>query len=317
MRNTNVCKHIRGEYFVRILHIWDQAGVACTLAKYQTLLGHESKVLIVGAIDKYGIYEFYRKYCTKIDRLDFVKTCLSEAECADLIHVHSRSDIFLEVYRKFRTSKKIVLHYHGTDVRGFKGDDLKGMDLGRKIIVRSRRAITKLRNRCRLLKLGYFESVNTEAQRISRITLVSTPDLLGLVDKAIHLPAPIDTDHFKQYPSFNKQKKALIINTEVTNTELALKYCNSNNINLDIEVYDRTKKPIMFKEMPKLLNTYEVYVDIRYVNNIILENLSKTAIESLACGLKVLDYGLNIRRSVPQEHLPVNVTSLLSKLYSR
>lgn len=147
------------------------------------------------------------------------------------------------------------------------------------------------------------------------ITLVSTPDLLGLVDSAIHLPAPIEIDHFKQYPSFNKQKKALIRNTEVTNTELALKYCNSNNINL--EVYDRTKKPIMFKEMPQLLNKYEVYVDIRYVNNIILENLSKTAIESLACGLKVLDCGLNLRRSVPQEHLPVNVTSLLSKLYSR
>jgi len=79
MRNTDVCKHIRGEYFVGILHIWDRAGVACALAKYQTLLGHESKVLIVGSIDKYGIYEFYRKYCIQIDRLDFVKTCLSEA----------------------------------------------------------------------------------------------------------------------------------------------------------------------------------------------------------------------------------------------
>ena len=53
------------------------------------------KRLIVGAIDKYGIYEFYKKYCTKLDRLDFVRTCLSEAECTDLIQVHSRSDIFL------------------------------------------------------------------------------------------------------------------------------------------------------------------------------------------------------------------------------
>ena len=92
MRNTDVSKYIRGEYFLRILHIWDQTGVACvTPAKYQTLLGHDSKVLIVGAIDKYGIYEFYRKYFYQNNRLDFVKTCLSEAEWADLIHVHSRN----------------------------------------------------------------------------------------------------------------------------------------------------------------------------------------------------------------------------------
>ena len=70
------------------------------------------------------------------------------------------------------------------------------MDFGRKIIVRFRRAITKVRNRCRLLKLGYFESANTEAQRISRITLVSTPDLLGVVDSAIHLPTPVEYRSF-------------------------------------------------------------------------------------------------------------------------
>ena len=98
------------------------------------------------------------------------------------------------------------------------------MDLARKIIVRSRRARQNLGTGAvcltKNIKTRVFKSANTEAQRVSRITLVSTPDLSGLVNNAIHLPAPVDTDHFKQYPSLNKQKKALIINKEVTDTEL-------------------------------------------------------------------------------------------------
>ncbi|MGI8832327.1 MAG: hypothetical protein ACR2IS_06800 [Nitrososphaeraceae archaeon] len=302
---------------MRILHTWDQAGVACTLAKYQTIAGNESKVIVSAAVDKYGIYDFYKRYCMVIDGSNFAKTCLSEAENADLIHVHSRSDIFLEAYRKFRRSKKLILHYHGTDVRGFKGDNLDGMDPARKIVAKSRRSIIKIRNKCRLLRIGYWQSANTEAQNISRTTLVATPDLLPLVKHAICLPTLVDTDHFKEVNSLHRGNKALTFNTEVTNTEQALKYCNNNNIDFDLEVHDRTKKPIMFRDMPLLLNRYRVYVDIRYVNNRILQNLSKTAIESLACGLQVLDHNLTFRKSLPEEHLPLNITSILSRLYSR
>lgn len=302
---------------MRILHICDQAGVACTLAKYQNLAGDESKVLVLAGVDKFGIYEFYKKYCTKLAQSDFIKTCLSEADCADLIHIHSRSDIFLELYRKFRTSKNIILHYHGTDVRGLKGDDLEYMGSARRILARSRRLVVKVRNKCRLLSLGYLYSAHKEAQRISRLTLVSTPDLLPLVRNGIYLPTPVDTDHFKPDASVNRQKKALTINTEVTDTEEALQYCKSNNINLDVQVYDRTTNPIIFKEMPQLLNSFEIYVDIRCLNHTILNNLSKTAIESLACGLQVLDYKLTFRRSLPSEHLPLNVVSQLSKLYRK
>ncbi len=302
---------------MRILHIWDQAGVACTLAKYQTIAGNESKVIVLAAVDKYGIYDFYKRYCMKVDGLNFTKTCLSEAENADLIHVHSRSDIYLEVYRKFRRSKKMILHYHGTDVRGYKGDQLNGMDPARKIVAKSRRTIIKIRNKSRLLRIGYWRSANTEAQKISRTTLVATTDLLPLVNHAIYLPTPVDTDHFKEINSLKRENKALIFNTEITNTEQTLKYCKSNDIDLDVEVYDRTKNPIMFKDMPLLLNKYEVYVDIKYVNNSILQSLSKTALESLACGLQVLDYNLKFRKSLPEEHSPPNISSILSRLYSR
>ncbi len=272
-------------------------------------------MIVFGPVDKYGIYDFYRKYCMKIEGLDYVKTCLSEAEDADVIHVHSRSDIFLESYRKFRHSKKMILHYHGTDVRGFKGDDLKHMDYAKKILAKSRRSIIKIKNRARLITIGYWSSANEAAQKISRITLVSTPDLLRLVKDGIYLPTPVDIEHFREDSKVKKEKKALTFNTEVTDTDQALQYLESKNINLDLEVHDRTKKPIMFRDMPSMLNNYQLYVDVRYVDNLVLENLSKTAIESLSCGLQVLDYELKLVTTVPELHLPQNVISKISKLY--
>jgi glycosyltransferase involved in cell wall biosynthesis len=300
---------------MKILHIWDQAGVACTLAKYQNLTGHESKVIVLGDVDKYSIYDFYRRYCVRIESNNFTKMCLSEAENADLIHVHSRSDIFLEAYRKFRQSKKMILHYHGTDIRGYKGDDLIHLDKARKFLAKSRRSILKIRNRCRLITMGYWRSANLAAQKISTTTLVATPDLVRLVKNGIYLPNPIDTDHFKKVPQVKREKKALTFNTEVTDTNRALEFLKSSAVNLELEVYDRTKKPVMFRDMPPLLNRYQLYVDVRYVNNFVLENLSKTAIESLACGLEVLNYKLKLVTTIPQVHLPFNVISILSTLY--
>ena len=163
--------------------------------------------------------------------------------------------------------------------------------------------------------MGYLSSANEAAQKISRITLVSTPDLLRLVKDGIYLPTPVDTEHFREDPKVKKENKALTFNTEVTDTDQALQYLVSNNINLDLEVYDRTKKPIMFRDMPSMLNNYQLYVDVRYVDNLVLENLSKTAIESLACGLQVLNYKLKLVSTVPELHLPQNVISKISKLY--
>jgi len=43
----------------KILHVWDQAGVACVLAKYQRRLGHDVKVIKRAGFDKFKIYSFH------------------------------------------------------------------------------------------------------------------------------------------------------------------------------------------------------------------------------------------------------------------
>jgi hypothetical protein len=148
--------------------------------------------------------------------------------------------------------------------------------------------------------------------------LVSTPDLLKLVKRASYLPNPVDIEHFKPDDNrLDRGKRALTIRSEVTDIEWALDYCKRNNVDLDIETYDRTQNPVMYQDMPLFLKRYNIYVDIRLVNGKILENLSKSALESLACGLEVLNYRLHYLRGLPSEHDPSAVLSKLSKFYFR
>ena len=293
---------------MKILHIWDQAGVACILAKYQRQQGHSSSVLRVKDQDKYGINAFYRELIMFSSEQDFIQRSLKEASTADLIHVHSRIDVIAPIREKFGRTKKIILHYHGTDIRG----------LDSPTVYQNR---SHLSNIIPILKKfirrrSEWTQRHRRAQLLADATLVSTPDLLKLVKVAKYLPNPVDTDHFKpDKTDSSKGNKALTIRSEVTDIQWALDYCKRNNINLDIETYDRTQHPLMYQDMPGFLRRYDIYVDIRYVNGRILENLSKSALESLASGLEVLDYRLEYRRGLPREHNPPIVVSKLSEIY--
>jgi hypothetical protein len=289
---------------MRILHILDAAGVACIYAKYQLLQGHDSKVIWNKDVgDNYGIYDFYKDYLVYVTRSEFTERCIQEGRPADIIHVHGYIDILFKLRKKFHNSKKIILHYHGTDIRGLNKQQLPH---------RSRLSDTVIR-----LKRLYRQKIgHVKAQKSADAVCVSTPDLLSLVRNGIHVPIPVDTKHFKpSSASRGELKDAFTINSEVTNIQWALDYCKKNHINLNIEVYDRTKNPVMYVDIPDLIRSYRTYVDIRYVNDTVLENLSSTALQSLACGLRVLDFRLQFRQGLPPEHDAVNVASHLSTIY--
>jgi glycosyltransferase involved in cell wall biosynthesis len=299
---------------MHILHVWDQAGVAYTLAKYQQQLqGHEAKVIMIGDHNKYGLIEFYKQYILNVALEEFTEKCIEKAKSADIIHIHSRIDILLKLRKKFGRSKKIILHYHGTDIRGLKKQKLPHRSQISDLAIRSIMMYRGLRD-----KVLFRKRMHINAQRMADTVIVSTPDLLQLVAKGIYLSNPVDTDHFKPDSLLkNEQKEALTIDTEVTDIQWALDYCKMHNISLNIEVYNRIKAPIIYKDMPDFLRRYKIYVDIRYVDKTILQNLSKTALEALACGLKVLDYQLKYRQGLPLEHDPINVISRLSTIYSQ
>ena len=40
------------------------------------------------------------------------------------------------------------------------------------------------------------------------------------------------------------------MDTEATDIQLTLNYCKKHNVNLDIDVYNRIRDPIMYGDMP-------------------------------------------------------------------
>ena len=150
--------------------------------------------------------------------------------------------------------------------------------------------------------------------------MVSTPDLLSLLPNAKYLPNPVDVEHFsKDDANHNKvnNNNALTMKTETVNIQKMLQYCKENNINLNIEIFDRTKTPLLHAEIPNLLKKYDIYVDIKIVNDKIIESLSKTGLESLACGLRVLNYKLEYIDKLPEKHNPLNVVNQLENIYNK
>jgi glycosyltransferase involved in cell wall biosynthesis len=304
---------------LKVLHINDQAGVSCILAKYQRRNGIESKVLSSYKSDKFGILKFYKDYVHVVEQVEFIDYCISESRNADIIHIHSNQALVFRIRKIFGNSKKIILHYHGTDIRGLQNRNNPEISNLQKIKNKKKLFIQKIKTRLWLVKRGFYNSFSTESQNLANEILVATPDLLTLVPKATYLPNPIDSDHFsKRNDNHNiSNNKALTIKTATGDIQKTLEYCKINNINLNIDVYDRTKKPLLYEEIPNFLKKYDIYVDVRMVNGKILENYSKTALESLACGLKVLNYKLEYIDKLPEIHYPTNVTSQLQHIYNK
>jgi hypothetical protein len=310
---------------MRILHIWDQAGVACIFAKYQRLQGHESKVIIIGDQDKYGIIKFYKDYVVGVSEREFFEKCIEEASQADIIHIHSLINVLFKLRKIFGRSKKIIFQYHGTDIRKLyvRYSRLEDVQLEEPyelsppraslLNIMVKRITTRIRGKPMPKRL-----IHVYAQMLADAVLVAAPELLRFVEKGIYVPIPVDTAHYRPNKiSEDERKDALTIKTEITDIKRVIDYCEKNNIKLDIEVYDRTNGPIMYGDMPEFLKGYRVYVDIRFIGRTMLEHLSSTALQSLACGLQVLDYDLKFRQGLPPQHAPANIVSNLSNIYSK
>jgi glycosyltransferase involved in cell wall biosynthesis len=155
---------------VKILHVWNTAGVASVIAKFTDReFDTESTVITRKAADRVGLTTYGTAYDDGAAAFFF--RALRVAARADIVHVHSLDRIVPWV--KQVHSKPVVMHYHGTDIE------------------------------------GRWPEKKPRWSRADYVA-VSTPNLLeGAPAGAVHVPNPVDTDIFKPVGTERDPRSAL------------------------------------------------------------------------------------------------------------
>jgi len=167
-----------------------------------------------------------------------------------------------------------IVHLHGLPFKRRFNIDVVALKVSR------RKLIVHLHGEIR----RYHRKLSTKvALQISDKVLVSTPDLLRYWPSATWLPNPIDPI-FKPMKRWHTKGKALYFwspydiekssNTMVKNL--------SQRMGLELTILNRK---IPYRDMPKILNNYEYFF-----GRFNIPSLSKTALEALACGCKVISW---------------------------
>ncbi len=265
---------------IRILHIWNTAGCASILAKFMDRkFSSESWVITRQASDQFG-FTVYGETLTSGSKW-FVLQAVKRARKYDLIHVHALDKI-VPLLKRIYSKKPVVMHYAGSMVRG-RWDSRK----------------------------KYWNKAN--------LLLVSTQDLLvGAPNNAIWLPNPVDTDLFYVRNQNRQMNHAFHFSHDAD--DLALKFAEEKN--LELTIHDRVAKPIPYADLGKVLSSYEYYIDVKRsyspgARGKLIQVLSKTGLEALACECKVIRWDGDEIKGLPPEHHPNKVVTKLWELYQK
>ncbi len=264
---------------MKILHVWDIGADSYLAAIYQRKFGHVADVIKRAGFDPYGITEFYGFKNMKTPfPLFFYLAMLRKAKSYDVMPVHFLPKA-IPILKKLYPKKKILLHYHGSDVR-----------------------YTPLEKR-------------SKAEEMADIVLVSTPDLKEFVPNSTYIPNPIDIEHFSFVPP--KSKKAFTILLRGHTEEVTRKFLANHGIDIEFDVLNSKENLIPYAEMPKVFSQYGTYIDLTFRYNFtkLAQTMGNLGRQALARGLTVLNYKLEYVRGLPEEHKPDNVAKKLLEIY--
>lgn len=250
---------------MRILHIYDIAGVAYVLAKWQNRTGHTSDV--INQFDPFGYHDFYAGNMKVQDPEECAQVIESISPFYDILHVHS---VYQILPRIAKAGKPIVMHYHGSDV----------------------------------MREDPFRKY---CEQFAKAFLVSNEYLLKYQPGARWLPNPVDTEHFK--PQNSGGGGAFTFDIE---------YLDRIRLLHDMsDEFTFVERGVSYRNVPAIFSRYGGYIDIKYHKEWgLLPALSKTGLEALACGLRVLNYKKEWAEGLPEQHRPENVVKTLDGLYT-
>lgn len=261
----------------KVLHIGNTAGVPGYLSYFMTnYFDINCLVLMRSRYDPYNFAnEFVKKFNCKAK--EFYLRCWFYGLFYDIIHIHG-SDEILKMFKSsfLHRNKKLVIHYHGTDIRGL------------------------------------WENKKNRWIYADKI-LVSTPDLLKDSPTGTeYLPTVINEKlcaFFKSNRKFNNSA----FHTYQEATDKALEYAGKYRLRLHIQ--NRSLDPLSHEVFLKRLSRYEYYIDVKKRNKKILEAMSLTGLEALYMGVKLVRWDGERRYKFPNKHLLINVCEKLYNIY--
>jgi len=262
---------------LKILHICNTAGVGGYLAEFM-MKYHELKslVLITGKAEIYNLStEFVKNLECKYK--EFFVRCYLKGLFFDIIHIHGEDKTLRILKKTFPyKNKKIILHYHGTDIRG-RWEEKK-------------------------YRWKYADKI-----------IVATPDLLdGAPEGTEYLPNVIDEKICTVHMRREKEKDSCFHVYHDAN-EKARDYFQGKGVRVIIH-YHKTN-PLNHSDFLEKLSSYEYYIDMKRKNGKILEAMSLTGLEALFMGVKVIRWDGALISDFPVQHRSINVASKLKGIY--
>ncbi len=267
----------------RVVHYWNICGIGGLLARYLDRdFPYESVVVDRGHANRFG-HNDERTLVWENRAVVWLARCLWHSRNFDIIHVHSGVQ-WLLLFRLFNPGKKIVIHLHGTKIRG-RWDQEPGLKFADQIIV-------------------------------------STPDLLeGSPEGTQYLPNPVDERLIEIIKKGMKgiEKIPMAIHCDRYAKDEAIEY--AKRFDLEEVIHDRDKVPLPHAAFLSMIAQYTHYIDVKrdfpghIAESKILQAHSMTGLEALALGLNVIDWGGRICKGQPREHRSFNVASKLNEIY--
>jgi predicted nucleotidyltransferase len=285
----------------KVLHVWDICGLGGLFARYldrhydyeSIAIARSSHDPFLHAKDKALVWNHNSKV--------WLLRCLLKSRNYDIIHIHSLIQ-WIPIFRRVNKKAKIVIHFHGTRVRG-----------------------------------RWDEYNLSDADMI----LVSTPDLLDdAPDGVMWMPNPVDEEGIELVKDamYGVEKNPGAFHVSRYAVDKAQEYSDRHGLELNVFNRDETPKPhksflilmnqyeyFINVERPKFLceiGRHEYYVDVKrdypgYPHeDKIIPAFSLTGLEALALGCKVIDWKGEIHEGLPDVHRSERVAELLHEFYS-
>ena len=284
-------------------HFWNICGIGGLLARYLDDYypgQYESVAIDRGHADVYS--QNNEKSLVWHNRaMVWLARCVWYARKLDIIHIHVGVQ-WLPYYRRLYPGKKLIIHLHGSKIRGL-----------------------------------WDENPNVN---YADACIVSTPDLLeGSPAGTVYLPNPVDEELIMKVLDSREGKDRCpgAFHVERYAPDVAKEYAEAND--LELTIFNRDETPLPHPEFLMLMAKHEFYINVErsrflqelashefYIDvkrdfpgykfeNKVLEAFSLTGLEALALGCKVIDWKGKIHEGLPAEHTGKEIAKTLNEFY--